>query len=358
MQAIDLSPSDYTPEAPPAEIVESHGIALIGCGNIAQSAHLPAYRKFGYRLTAVCDVVEERAREVAEEYRVPFWTTDVDDVLDRDDVQIVDLTVRPAERLEIVKKIAAAGKNVLSQKPVAPTLEEAQQIAEVCEQAGVTLMVNQQARWASYHRALKVVAESGVLGPLFSVVHFHRQYQDGADFPFLDFPHMTMIDNGIHYVDLTRYFTGRTPTQVKATAIHVPGQNAVDPMIYTLLCDFEPSDLMASLHFNNIAPALHHSPYAWYLDGTEGSAFVARYGTLRDARTELVVSFKDDPSQRQSFQIEGQWAPDAWGGSMGEMLSAVAEGREPQTSGRDNLTSVRVTHAAVEAYTTGRTVKV
>ena len=43
---------------------------------------------------------------------------------------------------------------------------------------------------------------------------------------------------------------------------------------------------------------------------------------------------------------------------MGDMLQSLAEGREPQASGRDNLQSVSVIHAAVEAYTTGRTVEI
>ena len=137
----------------------------------------------------------------------------------------------------------------------------------------ITLMINQQARWAPYHTAMKVLIDRGCLGHLYSVLHVHRQFQDSIDSTWLTTPDLTIIDNGIHYVDLSRYFTGRTPRWVKTTTTRVPGQNAIDPMIYSILCEYEPADLMSTLHFNNIAPALHHSPYLWHIDGTDRLRF-------------------------------------------------------------------------------------
>ncbi len=167
-----------------------------------------------------------------------------------------------------------------------------------------------------------------------------------------------MIDNGIHYADLSRYFTGRTPERVTATSTIIPRQNSMSPMVYTMLLEYEPAaQLVSTLHFNNIAPArpLHH--YLWYLDGTEGSMLLSRVGGLTAGRTELIVSFADDPEQRQVFDIQGQWNPDAWGGSMAEMLNALAEDRQPETSGVDNLDSIRLTNTAVESYKTGQPVE-
>jgi predicted dehydrogenase len=358
MNQIDLAPEEYRASAPARELIERYGIAMVGCGSIAQGAHLPAYRDFGYPIVAICDVVEETVRNVAERYGIPSWTTDLDELLGRSDVDVIDLAVPPAARLGLVKRIAPSGKHILSQKPLAPTFREAEEIVEVCERAGVTLMVNQQARWAPYHKAVKLLIDRGVLGTLFSMAHLHRQHQDQPDSKWRDVVDFTIIDNGIHYVDLTRYFSGRTPRRVMASAAMKPGQHAVSPMVYTLLGFYEPNDLTSALHFNNIATGMHHSPYLWYFDGTEAAASIARYGTLRDGRTELAVAFKDSPDQRHVVPIEGAWANEAWAGTMGEMLTALAEGREPQCSGRDNLDSIRVTNAGAESYRSGRAVEV
>ena len=358
MKRVELHPDDYLPSAPPPDVLGRYGIAIVGCGGIARGVHLPAYRKYGYRVTAACDVVEDLARTAAEEFGIGFWTTRLEDVLECDDVDVIDLAVTPDVRLSLVERIAPSGKHILSQKPLAPTLAEAERIVEVCREAGITLMINQQARWAPAHKAMKVLLDWGILGHLYSVVHVHRQFQDQAGSKYLSVPDFTMIDNGIHYADLSRYFTGRTPGRVTATSTIIPGQNAASPMVYTMLLEYEPeAQLMSTLHFNNIAPArpLHH--YLWYLDGTEGSMLLSRVGGLTAGRTELIASFADDPEQRQVFDIQGQWNPDAWGGSMAEMLNALAEDRQPETSGVDNLDSIRVTNAAVESYKTGQPVE-
>ena len=72
------------------------------------------------------------------------------------------------------------------------------------------------------------------------------------------------------------------------------------------------------------------------------------------AGDDLTLYGRDRPGERQSWRIRGQWFPDAFGGSMGEMLTALAEGRDPLTSGRGNLHSIGIAYAAVESSETGR----
>ncbi|MDE0310769.1 MAG: Gfo/Idh/MocA family oxidoreductase, partial [Caldilineaceae bacterium] len=249
-------------------------------------------------------------------------------------------------------KIAAAGKHIFSQKPLAPSLGEAERIVEICRDAGVTLMVNQQARWAPPHRALRLLVEQGVLGHVYAISHFHRAYQDYGW--YAEHEDFNIVDHGIHYVDLSRYFSGHTPLRVKATTTMVPGQNAVSPMIYTILFEYEESSqIMTTLHFNNIvsAPALHD--HLWFLDGTRGSALLSNpMGTAK-----LSVSLKDSPEQVQTYEIAGTWGYEGFAGSMGEMLRAMEEGREPECTGRDNLESIRMAVAAVESSNSGESVE-
>jgi len=348
--AITLSPEEYQPSAPPADIAQRYGIAVVGCGTIVRQAHLPAYRSFGDRVVAVCDIVEESARTTAEQFKIPFWATDVDEVLARTDVDIIDLAVHASQRPQLVEKIAAAGKHILSQKPFALSLADAQHMVVLCHEAGVTLMVNQQARWAPAHRALKRLIERGVLGQLSSVLHVHRGFQDIPGSWFVKMEHFNILDHGIHYIDLTRYFTGATPRRIKATTATLPGQIAVSPMMYTILCEYDPeAQLMATLHFNNIVHSPSTHQYTWYLDGTHGSAMATH--------TELTLALRDQPDARQVIKLRGSWFPDAFGAAMGELLQAIAERRQPLTSGADNLDTIRIANAAVESATTGRAVE-
>jgi len=345
----DLQPGDYQPDLP-SDL--GYGIGFIGCGNIVLRSQMPAYKRAGYRVVACCDKTVEKARNIAANFDNPLVTAYADELLSHPDVQIVDLAVHAYQRLPLVEKIAAAGKHIFSQKPLAPSLGEAERIVGICRDAGVTLMVNQQARWAPPHRALRLLVERGVLGHVYAVTHFHRAYQDYGW--YAEHEDFNIVDHGIHYVDLSRYFSGHTPLRVKATTTMVPGQNAVSPMIYTILFEYEASSqIMTTLHFNNIvaAPALHD--HLWFLDGTRGSALLSNpMGTAK-----LSVSLKDSPEQVQTYEIAGTWGYEGFAGSMGEMLRAMEEGREPDSSGRDNLESIRMAVAAVESSNSGESVE-
>jgi len=347
MPLLQLSPQDYQP-SPPEQ--KEYGIGIVGCGGIMRGAHLPAYRQFGYRVVGCCDLDPEAVRTVQDQFEIPFGTTRAEDLIYRDDVQIIDLAVHASVRREVMEQVSRAGKPILSQKPFAMTWDDAAAMVRMCRERGVKLMVNQQARWAPAHRALQVLLERGVLGHVYSIVHFHRSFQDVPGSWYVDLENFNIIDHGIHYLDLCRYFAGRNPVRVKASAVMVPGQAAVTPMAHTILMEFEPEAMLSAVsHFNNIVQtrALHR--YDWCIDGTEGSAMVSR--------DELTVSFKTAPEQKQVFAVQGKWFPDAFGGSMGELMRALAEEREPLTSGEDNLQSIKIAYAAVESAKTGRSVE-
>ena len=351
MQHIELCPRDYLPVPPAEEIRRRFGIGIVGCGDIALSSHLPAYRAFGYRVLACCDIVPSRAEAAQRQFGIPLAPTRIEELLERSDVQVVDLAVPPQTRVALVHKIAAAGKHVFSQKPFAMNLPDAERMVDACRFAGVTLMVNQNARWAPFHRALKVLLERGAVGHLFSLLHISRSFADIAGSWMVSLENFDIVDYGIHSCDLTRYFTGRMPVRVKATTAMVPGQAAVTPMVATILLEYEPSaQVMSTLHLNAIVPTRGMSRYEWILDGSEAWACASQ--------TELVVSSKEHPETKQVLSLQGRWSPDAFGGSMGEMLTALAEGREPQTSGQDNLNSLKIALAAVvESANTGRAVE-
>ena len=346
---LDMQPSDYQPVLPSDPC---NGIGFVGCGILVSGLEMPAYKKAGYRVVACCDSIEERAHSVAANFGSPLVTTDLGELLSHPEVDIVDLAVHAHQRLPLVEQIAAAGKHIFSQKPLAPSLHEAERIVDICRDAGVTLMVNHQARWAPPHRALRLLVERGVLGHVYAITHLHRAYQDFGW--YAERENFNIVDHGIHYIDLSRYFSGYTPRRVKATTTMAPGQNAVSPMIYTILFEYEPSSrVMTTLHFNNIvsAPTLHDQ--VWFVDGTRGSALLSGF----PGPAKLSLSFKDSPEKVQTFDIAGTWEYEGFAGSMGEMLLALEEGREPESSGRDHLVSLRMAFAAVESADSGESVE-
>jgi predicted dehydrogenase len=350
MTAIELKKTDYYPYPPDKK---DYGIGIVGSGGIVRGAHLPAYKKSGYRVLACCDVVEENARLAASEFDIPHYSTRLEDVLNHPEVEIIDLAVHAKVRPEVITQVAAhprKPKAILSQKPFALSLQEARQMIAQCEEAGITLMVNQQARWAPGHRALRYVIESGALGHVYSIMHIARSWQDDPNAWYVKMPNFNVVDHGVHFIDLSRYFSDRTPESVHCTTVTVPGQVAVTPMIYTITCHYAPeSQLMSTLHFNNIVQvAKKMGRGEWLVDGTYGSAMVVG--------ETLTICLKDDPDNLQTFKLEGSWWTDAFGGSMGELMQSITEDRRPMCHARDNLESITMALAAVRSSETGERV--
>src|SRR3954469_6876985 len=98
-------------------------IGVIGCGGVTEQ-HLKAYRAAGYNVVALCN----RTRSKAEQRRKEFYPearvyTDYKELLKRDDIEVVDVTPHPPERLPILRDAIDAGKHVLSQKPFVVDLD-------------------------------------------------------------------------------------------------------------------------------------------------------------------------------------------------------------------------------------------
>src|SRR6185369_13838546 len=111
------------PYLPPRPRAYRPKIALIGCGGISEY-HLRAYQALQLEVVALCDQSRERAeKRRAEFYPQAATATDYQDVLRRDDIEIVDVATHPNERIGIIEVVFRAGKHVLSQKPFALNLE-------------------------------------------------------------------------------------------------------------------------------------------------------------------------------------------------------------------------------------------
>lgn len=350
-----IKPEDYLPGKLNGERARRYGIGLIGCGSIANQAHLPAYRKYGLHVAACCDVSEEAARTTAEKFGIPFWTTKVEELLDRDEVQVIDMAIHPQARMEVLQRIGRAPRPVLCQKPLALELQQAKRLKNEADQLGITLGINQQARWAPAHKALKTVLEKGWIGEVYSIHHHMRAYQDQPGWWWTNMPNFNIVDHGVHYADLSRYFNPYPQewSRVHCTTVQLPNQNAVDPLIYSANVEFGPAGgrqpLMASLHFNNIVRASRSHSYTWWVDGTEGSVWCTH--------DMLYVALTKHKNVVHEMKLKGSWFPDAFAGSMLAFISALEEGEGPPVSPEDNLQTVAMTSAMVLSSREGRTVE-
>jgi D-apiose dehydrogenase len=190
------------------------GVA-IGAGYFAPF-HIEAWTRIPeVEITAVCDLVEEKARALAARFGVPRVYNDWQAMIDRERPHVVDVITPPATHEEMCTRAAARGAHVICQKPLAPTLDESRRIVEAVESAGVRFMVHENFRWQPWYRTIKRLQHERIVGE-FTHLHFLMRMGDGwgadaylARQPFFrDYPRLLVYETGVHFIDTFRYLLG------------------------------------------------------------------------------------------------------------------------------------------------------
>src|SRR5687767_5200410 len=204
---------DYLPPKPKSY---SPNIGLIGCGGIT-ATHLAAYKEAGFNVVALCDVNRENAEKRREFFPDARVYTDNNDVLKRDDIEVLDIATHPHERVPLLKAALNARKNVLSQKPFVLDLDTGEKLADLADKKGVKLAVNQNGRWAPHFSYIRQAVQENLIGDLLSVhVRVHWDHTWIAGTPFEKIHDIIFYDFAIHWFD----FVGTLLGERKATRVH------------------------------------------------------------------------------------------------------------------------------------------
>jgi len=148
--------------------MEKVKVAVVGLGWVAQVVHLPILKKLpDVDIVAVCDTLKDRARLVSEKFGFKRFYTDLETLLVSEDVSAVILCTPTHAHKAGVLVALRAGKDVLVEKPIAPTYREAMEIAEAARQSHRKLMVGMNHRFRPDTMILKSFIEGKELGQIF-----------------------------------------------------------------------------------------------------------------------------------------------------------------------------------------------
>lgn len=322
------------------------GIGVIGCGGISEY-HLREYQKAGYRVLALCDRIEERAaKRRAEFFPTADVTNDYRRILERDDIEVIDAATHPCERLPILEEAISAKKHILSQKPFVENLKDGGRLVAAAREAGVKLAVNQNGRWAPHFCYIRRAIEQGLLGDVASV-HFSLGWDHSwtADTPFNEIKHLALYDFAVHWFDMICCFmAGKTATRVFASIAKTPSQKPAPPMLAHAAIEFE--NALGTISLNGDVQTGQED--RTYVMGTKGSAMSVGPDLLKQDVTLHLQGGRSMPA------LEGNWFANGFHGTMGELLCAIEEGREPENAASNNLPSLALCFAAVASAESGQ----
>ena len=330
-------------------IPEAHKlpIAIVGAGGIVDGQHLVAYRKAGLEVVGITDVDPDRARDVAARHGIPLVYPDLDELLADDRVGVVDIAVPVTQQPAIFRAVVAAGRNILSQKPFTVDPQTAHELAGLAAGARIVAAVNQQLRFDEGIAAAHQMIELGWLGELTTFTLTVNVFTDWKLWNWAKtMERLEIMVHSIHYHDTMRWFMGE-PTSVYAIGGRVPGQYPVGE-----------TRTQSSFRFANGSTALIYANHM-NLGGDDTAEFRIE-GTAGAIRGTLGLMY-DYPSGRPDtlevssrvvatdgwvpYPVTQRWFPDAFIGTMGSVLDAIATGSTPRSAVADNVKTIELVAA-------------
>jgi len=316
-------PEDTRPRLPR----QPRPICIIGAGGIVRDAHLPAYEKAGFPVCGLADRDRDRAEILATETGIALVADSAEALVKGAPTEAVyDLAV-PADQHASILSCLPEGAAVLIQKPMGDTLNQAREIMAICRRRRLRAAVNFQLRFAPFIMAAYALIARGTIGDLRDIEFRVTAHTPWELFPFLRHkPRLEIAYHSIHYIDCMRHFLG-DPQSVRALALRDPGQKDLAELRTTILMDYGDTVRATILtnHGHAYGPRHQQSTIKW--EGVSGAIF-AKMGLLMNYPHGVPDEFEVCTIQKgrpdwKSFALEGTWFPDAFIGSMAQVMRAA-----------------------------------
>lgn len=193
-----------------------YGVALIGCG-VMGAAHLDdIYEKENVALRYVCDLDETRAKRFAKRYAAEKMATDYHTVLDDNDVDIVIIATYPSSHLEILKECICHGKHVVCEKPISNNIENGAEMVKLIKSHPETkVLIGYILRHnKTYQKVADMIHNDAIGKPIVMRMSQNHHTIDWHKYLTLINETSPILDCGVHYIDVMRWFTGAEVTEV------------------------------------------------------------------------------------------------------------------------------------------------
>jgi predicted dehydrogenase len=337
-------------------------IGIVGTGFIVDQCHLVAYRKAGFNPIAIASRTHAHALRVAERHGLSQAHETIEQLLDNPAVEVLDIAVPPTAQVEIIKQACRRGtvKGILAQKPLAMNYREALGAVLACEEAGIALGVNQNMRFDHSVRAAKSLLDQGTLGaPILATIDmrgiphwmpWHRELRG-----------LTLRIMSIHHLDAFRYWFGE-PASIYCSVRSDPRTPFPhSDGICTYILEYQDGLRCVAIDDPWTGPAREGCPadlrIQWRIEGLTGLA-MGDLGWCQEPYTTpstLRYAAKGDRDFHRPVWTES-WFPDAFVGTMAQLLVALETGAEPAISGKDNLKTLALVDAAYVSAAESRAV--
>ncbi len=306
-------------------------VGVIGVGAMGQH-HVRIYNEMAnVDLVGISDVSESRVKELSSQYGVPGFNDHT--ALLKQDLDAVSIAVPTTLHKQIGLDAIACGTNILMEKPVSDTIENAKDLVNAASDAGVKLMVGHIERFNPAVMKLKHIMDSGLLGKIVSISTkrvgpYNPRIRDVG----------VILDIGVHDIDIISYLYGKQVNEIYAIA----GSNFHSFEDYAAILLRFDHDFSGMVETNWLTP---HKIRKLTAIGTKGVAYldyIDQTVELHDG--EWIRQAKVEKSEPLKNELE-------------YFIKSISSGMDPHPSGSDGLHVLEVAKAAIRSHKEARTIK-
>lgn len=335
-------------------------VALVGAGFFAPFQLRGWLDAPGVQVVGICDRDAARAQALAGNFGVPAVFGDLQEMLSRTQVDLVDLATPPASHAALLTETLARGIPTICQKPFCGSYAEALAITGKFEKAGVPLVVHENFRFTPWFREARRLLDEGLLGTPHGVSFRLRPGDGQGPAAYLDrqpyfqqMPRLLVAETGVHFIDAFRYLLGDV-VHVSAILRRLnPVIRGEDSALVALDFAHQAVGLLDANRLNDhVAANPRRTMGEMWLEG-EG-------GVLRldgDARMWWKPHHGDEREHAYDSGPVDQFGGGACGNLQRHVLESLGAGRTPENTARAYLENLRVQEAVYESHRLGRRVE-
>ncbi len=325
--------------------------AVFGTGFWSQF-QIPAWFVVGgVELVALYNRTVSKAEAIAQRFNVPRVYGDPEELLKNEQLDFIDIITEVPAHAPLVYLAAKHKVPVICQKPMAPDYETARKMVEACRDAGIPFLIHENFRWQTPMRALQQALSSGQIGtPFRARIDMITGFPVFANQPFLKtLEHLIITDLGSHILDIARWLFGEASSlycQIKRVQPDIAGEDAATFMLHM----GGPTTVVCDIAYAGSCVEREAFPQTFvFIEGDKGSIELAPDYWLR-------VTTKEGTFSRRVPPPRYLWADPAYDvvhssivPCNADLLHSLKTGQPAETSGEDNLKTMRLVYSAYES---------
>ncbi len=339
--------------------MRQYRVVVAGCGGMANAWIDYAISRQDVEIVGLVDIKLAFAQAKAEKYGLSCGVyTDLKEAIEQNKANLVfDVTV-PDSHFSVASTAMRAGCDVLSEKPLAATLDQCRELIRISDETGRAHAVMQNRRYDKRIRALREMVGGGWIGqPGYCGADFFIGAHFGGFRDLMD--NVLLVDMAIHTFDQARLILGADPISVYCHEFNPAGSwyqgNA------SAICIFEMSDGSVFCYRGSWSAEGASTSWeaAWRVNGSKGTAIWDGHGM--PYAEVLAENQQEGAFMKQTIRVEApelELASEMHNGCFDEMFAALQEGRRAETDSRDNIQSMLMVFGAVESAKTGRKIQI